>query len=79
MWPSLTLAVALRYHVSLAFRHAVALGVVTPLSGDVCGDADFCLGRIRMHEAAKQFRPSYQRASEDARAYLEARGKRGGK
>ena len=34
-------------HVSLAFGHAVALGVLEPLRGDVCGDADLCLARYK--------------------------------
>jgi predicted O-methyltransferase YrrM len=41
------------YHVSLAFQHAVALGIVEPLKGDVCGDANVCLGRYRKHETAE--------------------------
>ncbi|GMI24243.1 hypothetical protein TrCOL_g8517 [Triparma columacea] len=42
-----------KFHVGLAFRHAVAMGIVEPLSGDVNGDASFCVGRYRMHQVEK--------------------------
>ena len=33
-------------HVSLAWRHAVALKIIEPLQGDVCGDCDLCIGKL---------------------------------
>ncbi|GMH73121.1 hypothetical protein TrLO_g12060 [Triparma laevis f. longispina] len=34
------------YHVSLAFKHAVDGGVLVPVRGDVCGDADLCVAKV---------------------------------
>tara|TARA_B110000971_G_C19681353_1_gene351239 strand:+ start:193 stop:450 length:258 start_codon:yes stop_codon:yes gene_type:complete len=34
-------------HVGMAWRHLVALGVVEPLQGDVCGDCDLCIGKYK--------------------------------
>ena len=34
------------FHVSLAFKHAVAMGIVTTLQGDVCGDCGLCVGVV---------------------------------
>ena len=31
----------------MAWRHLVALGVVEPLQGDVCGDCDLCIGKYK--------------------------------
>ena len=42
-----------KFHVGLAFRHAVAMGIVEPLCGDVNGDVSLCVGRYRMHQVDK--------------------------
>jgi len=34
-------------HVSLAWRHAVAIGIIDPLPGDTGTGAQMCLGRYR--------------------------------
>ena len=38
------------FHVSLAFRHAVASKIIEPLPADVCGDCDLCVGRVKKHQ-----------------------------
>jgi len=47
------------FQVSMAWRHAVAIGIVEPMGGDVNGDADLCVGRYRMHQVDK-YRMGFQ-------------------